>query len=170
MKPPVLLKTILDICFFLLICSLFSPLELLIHFQMNDSPLPIELNNRLITTFNYNTIILLIINYSITIIYVYIVYLLRKLVRSFFKNAYFTRLQISLFRLIGQLIILATISEFIMSLYTTLVLDKRIGFNFSIDGSHNNLFYTLAIGLFFIYLGKLFNKSKSLQEENELTV
>ena len=170
MKPPVLLKTILDICFFLLICSLFSPLTVILYSLIGESPLPIELNNRLITTFNYSTIILLIINYSIAIIYVYIIYLLRKLVRSFFKNAYFTRLQISLFRLTGQLIILATIFEFIVNFYTTVVLDKRIGLSFSIDGSHNNLFYTLAIGLFFIYLGKLFNKSNSLQEENELTI
>lgn len=170
MKPPILLKTILDILFFILILSVSAPMIIFLALIFTEKPMPVEINNILVEDFNFTTISLISVSYLLAILSVYIIYLLRKLVRSFFKLKFYTRLQISLFNLIGQLIILAAISKVIINFFSSLILESKIRTNFKVDTSFDNLFFVLAMGLFFIYMSKLFENARKIKEENELTI
>lgn len=170
MKPPIILKTILDICFFLLLLGLLSPLLATLISLVLDTPLPLEINDRVEETFSLWTVLLFIADFLVSALSVYVIYLIRKLVRSFFSNRFFTRLQVSMFKLIGQLIIASTLAKLLINIFSILVLEGEGRMNISVESTLDNLLFILAIGLFFIYLGKLFENARSLKEENELTV
>jgi len=170
MRPPVLLKTILDICFILLIISYGSLIFTYLGMLFFDFQFPIEINNNITTEFTWKTTMIVLANVIVSGISIYIIYLLRKLIRSFFKEEIFSRLQISLFNLIGQLIVLCTIAQFLIDFFANLILENRAKLSFTLDSAFDSSLFILALGLFFIYLGKLFSKSRELKQENELTV
>ena len=170
MKPPILLKSILDITFILLIFSFAGLILTYLGMLFFDFTFPIEINDHVAEEFTWKTIIIILANVIVSGISIYIIYLLRKLIRSFFKEEIFSRLQISLFNLIGQLIIFCTIAQFFIDFFANLILESRAKLGFTIDSAFDSSLFILALGLFFIYLGKLFAKSRELQEENELTV
>jgi len=170
MKPPLLLKLILDICFIFLIISFGSLIFIYLEMLFFNFQFPIEINNRVIQEFTWKTTLIILGNVIISGISIYIIYLLRKLIRSFFKEEIFSRLQISLFNLIGQLIIICTIAQFFLDFFANLLLESRLKLSFSIDSAFDSSLFILALGLFFIYLGKLFSRSRELKQENELTV
>ena len=170
MKPPVLLKTILDICFILLIISYGSLIFTYLGMLFFDFQFPVEINNHVAEELTMKTTIIILANVIVSGITIYIIYLLRKLIRSFFKEEIFSRLQIALFNLIGQLIISCTIAQFIIDFFANLILENIAKLSFTIDSAFDSSLFVLALGLFFIYLGKLFSKSRELKQENELTV
>ena len=170
MKSPQLLKLTIDICFILLVIDLFSTLSTYIIFLITGHTFPVFINDREIKNFTFQSISIIIANVAVAVIGTYAIYLLRKLVRSFFKNKYFTSLQISLFKKIGQLIVFSTLLQFAVNFFSVLILEGRAKIGFSVESSYYNIFFIFSIGLFFIYLSKLFEKSRSLQEENDLTV
>lgn len=168
-KPPILLKTILDILFFLLIVSYSGMILYLIFQTLTDLPLDLTVNGNEITELSPAIILILAIKILISAIFIYIIYLLRKVVRSFFKRKLFTLLQITSLNLIGQLIIIFSLTEVLIDFFLDIILNKaRIGI--SVENSFDSMWFTLALGLFLILLSKSFRYAKSLQEENELTV
>lgn len=106
----------------------------------------------------------------VSAIFIYIVYVLRKVVRSFFKRKLFVPIQISGLKIIGNLIIIATITEVAIDFLLRLFLEQKTNIGIDLKPSFNSLWFTLALGLFFILLSKSFGYAKGLQEENELTV
>jgi hypothetical protein len=168
-KPPILLKTILDILFFLLIVTFLGMILYLLLQTMTDIPLDLSINGNKITELSPPIIFILAIKILISGIFIYIIYLLRKVVRSFFKRKLFTPLQITSLNLIGQLIIIFSLTEVLTDFFLDLSLDKaRIGV--SVENSFDSIWFTLALGLFFILLSKSFRYAKALKEENDLTV
>ncbi len=168
-KPAILLKTILDILFFLLIVSYSGMILYLIYQTLTDVPLDLKVNGNEITELSPAIIFILAIKILISAIFIYIIYLLRKVVRSFFKRKLFTPLQITSLNLIGQLIIIFSLTEVLTDFFLSLSLNKaRIGI--SVENSFDSIWFTLALGLFFILLSKSFRYATGLQEENELTV
>ncbi len=101
---------------------------------------------------------------------IYTIYLLRQLIRNFFKGILYTRYQIATLNLIGQLILLTTIASLVIELISDILLDETARMNMHIDFSFGSFWFILAIGLFFIYLSKIFKNAKNLKEDNELTV
>lgn len=97
---------------------------------------------------------------------IYVVYILRKLVISLNTGRLFTKFQSAGFNLIGQIIIwlvlISSISEFILKL----TLNSR----FEVKASFPDFWLFLALGSFFIVLGRVFEKARLIREENELTV
>ena len=170
MKPPLALKTILDILFILLILSVTAPLIIFVAMLFTENPIPIEVNNMEIRDFKFSTITLITISFLLSLLSIYIIYLLRKLVRTFFKLKFYTRLQVSLFNLIGQLIILTAILKIVVNFFSSLILEGKTSVGFTVDTSFDNLLFILAIGLFFIYMSKLLDNARIMKEENELTV
>ncbi|CAM4183544.1 DUF2975 domain-containing protein [Gillisia limnaea] len=168
-KPPILLKTILDILFFLLILTYSGMILYLIFQTLTDLPLDLTINGNEIRELSPAIIFILTIKILISAIFIYIIFLLRKVLRSFFKRKLFTPLQISGLNLIGQLIIIFSLVEVMIDFFLSLTLNKaRIGI--SVENSFDSIWFTLALGLFFILLSKSFSYAKSLQEENDLTV
>ena len=170
MKPPILLKTILDILLILLVLSVSTTFILFIISLFTNSSMPMEVNNRSVETLNASTITLISISFLFSILSVYIIFLLRKLIRSFFKLKFYTRLQVSLFNLIGQLIIVTAIGRTILNFFSLLLLEGKAKLGIEVDTSFDNLLFILAIGLFFIYMSKIFENARTMKEENELTV
>lgn len=169
-KPPILLKTILDILFLLLIFAYSGMILYLIFQTLTDLPLDLTINGNEITEFSPSIIFILTIKILISAIFIYIIFLLRKVVRSFFKRKLFTPLQITSLNLIGQLTIIFSLAEVLIDFFLSLALDNRARIGISVENSFDSIWFTLALGLFFILLSKSFRYAKSLQEENDLTV
>jgi hypothetical protein len=171
MKPSILLKTILDICLYFLVISLIiSVFFFVIQLITGENLTPININGTKILEFNTSSSVLIIIEMLIASMFIYTIYILRKLIRNFFKGKLFTTFQIASLRLIGQLIILITIFQGIVNFITPLIINGEGRIGIEIDFTFGSFWFILAIGLFFIFLSKVFENAKKLKEENELTV
>jgi len=170
MKPPILLKGVLDFCF---VCLIFIySMTLISGFAMifTRPGIPIEINGKTVEDLTPAAIVFLIGSLLTSGIFVYVVFLLRKLVRNFFKNKFFTRLQVSLFNLIGQLIIVNSVAQAILDFLANLFLSEEFRVELEFATTYDSFFFKLAIGLFFMYLARLFDNARKLREESELTV
>ena len=169
MKPSVLLKTILDICFFLLLISFFSALFITaMTAALGNDFIPMELNSHIISEFTPVSLIVMVAELAIGGLLVYTIYVLRKLVRNFFKGKLYTRYQIASLNLIGQLIIIIILGQGVIDFITRIYFESQVGIH--IGFSLTSFWFILAIGLFFIYLSKVFDNARLLKEDNELTV
>lgn len=169
-RPPILLKTILDILFWILLIKLIISFGLTLVTVFTDTPqalTPEEYGSMESTTATFTALSIKLI---LSGIFVYIVYILRKIVRSFFRRKLFTPVQISGLNLAGQLIILVSLGEaaldFFVRLYTTN--NARIGLQ--VEESFGSFWFSLALGMFFILLSKSFRYAKTLKEEQDLTI
>ncbi|MFO8146631.1 MAG: DUF2975 domain-containing protein [Gillisia sp.] len=171
-KPPILLKTILDILYILLIISIISSLILFILSLMFSEKIPfsVKINEYEIEEFSNAIILGISLEFIISGIFIYIIYILRKVVRSFFKRKLFTPLQISGLKLIGQLIIIGGLAEMVLAFVMKLIIENKATVGINIDSSFDSLWFQLALGLFFILLSKSFSFAGKLQDENDLTV
>lgn len=148
MKPLFLLKTILDLVFFFGVLGLSAPFLSLL-FSLTGYLIPIEINGTTVNTFNFTTIGLITVNYLVSIFSVYIIYLIRKPVRSFFKNKFFTKEQISLFNITGKWIIVCSLAQIFINFFSTAILEGKARIGLSIGLIFGNLLFVIAIGLFF---------------------
>lgn len=169
-KPPIFLKTLLDLIFWytllgLIIRAIFTGL-----YYFDNVPINLRVNGIEITEFNIPLAIGLFLKIVITAIFIYIIYLLQMVVRSFNKRKLFTSLQISGLRLIGQLILVATLLEMAVNVFLKLLFQETTRAGDEIMDSFHPLWFLLAIGLFFILLSRSFSYASGLQRENDLTV
>ena len=169
-KPPFLLKTILDIAFWLLIVGLFGSIAFTVAFYFDRLPVNLSINESEITEFTTPIILGIICKIVIAILFIYIVYLLRKVVTSFYKNKLFTPLQITGLKLIGQLIIITSVADLALDFLLASFIEQKAHVGVEMDTSFNSFWFTLALGLFFILLSGAFNYAAGIQKENELTV
>lgn len=170
MKPPALLKNIIDYCFICLAVIYGLTLISAILMMFTDPGLPIEVNDKIVEDLTPTVIVFILGSLLTSGIFVYVVFLFRKLVRSFFNGKFFTRLQVSLFNLIGQLIILNSIAELILDFLANIFLNFQAKVEVEIGTSYDSFFFKLVMGLFLLYLARLFDNAKQLREESELTV
>lgn len=171
MKQPILLKTILDICFILLALSFFSAVGIfIIALITNPDFYPIHVHDRVLSEFTPATIIFIIAELIIGGLVLYTVYILRKLIRSFLKGKLYTRFQIATLNLVGQLILVITLGQAFTTFMGKILIEIKAEVALGVDFSFGSFWFILAIGLFFIYLSKIFENAKKLKEENELTV
>lgn len=170
-KPPVLLKTILDICYFLLLISFLGSIVLLVwQASVEDPFFTFKIQEQVVTEFNFQVWTLIAFQMVWAGIFIYVINLFKKLIRSFFKPQLFTEFQISRLNLIGKLIILTSIGEAVVDFLSNLILAEKARLTFSIEGNFGSFWFTLGLGLFFVLLSKAFQNARSLREENDLTV
>ena len=171
MKPPILLKTILDIAFYLFAISIVAALLFLVAGIYNGTSLiPLHINGKEVTDFTNITVGLLISQFLVAVLILYTIYLLRKLIRNFFKGKLFTTFQIASLKVIGQLIIVAILAQALLDFIGRIYLQKKGSLGIGFDLNYGSFWFVLSIGLFFIFLSKVFQNAKDLKEENELTV
>lgn len=171
MKQPILLKTILDICFILLALTFFAAVVIyIIMFIVSPDKFSIQVNDRIISELTPTTVILLTAELVIGGLILYTVYILRKLVRSFLKGKFFTSFQIAALNLVGQLIVIITLAQGFTDFLGKLLVEAKAHVAIGMDLSFGSFWFILAIGLFFMYLSKIFKNAKFLKEENELTI
>ena len=171
MKPPVLLKTILDICFIFSAFSLIAVLLGLIIGLLAGSDISFISTEKIPENMNefalWGLIILELIK---TGAYIYGLYVLRKLIRSFFRNKLYTKLQIASLNLSGRLICLSVILGAVSEFLKKMILANRITLNFGMEFSFSSFWIILAFGIFLIFLAKVFQNARQLKKENELTI
>ncbi len=97
---------------------------------------------------------------------VWIIHLLRRIVQSLEKGILFTRFQIAGFNLIGQLIVWITVLKAVAEFILKIIFNSRL----EIGISFSYFWLYIALGSFFIVLGKIFERAKIIREENDLTV
>lgn len=171
MKQPVLLKTILDICFFLLIIKLASAVIgtgfLLIS---KEIPIPIIVNGEAITQISTFLTTYLLGEIIIAGLSVYAIFKLRKLIRNFFKGKLYTLFQIHSLRLIGRLILIITLLTTVLEFGAALLISEQLRIGLKMDSTFGSFWFVLALGLFFMYLATIFEQARILKEDNELTI
>ncbi len=171
MKQPVLLKTILDICLILLALTFFSAVIIfIITLSHGESFYPITVNGNILTEITPSSIFLISAELVIGGLILYTVFILRKLIRNFLKGKLYTSFQIATLNLVGKLIIIITLAKGIIGFLGKVLIESRVGVELGMELSFGSFWFILAIGLFFIYLSKIFQNAKILKEENELTV
>lgn len=171
MKPPIILKTILDICLFFSAISLITSISFFIlELYSGEDFTEISVNGIEITELSTSIIILILGEFLVAALFIYTIYILRKLIRNFFKGKLFTVYQIASLKLIGYLIILSTLCQGIINFLAPILLTQRAEFRVELDLKFGSFWFILAIGLFFTFLSKVFENAKNLKEENELTV
>jgi hypothetical protein len=85
---------------------------------------------------------------------------------SLISKSLFTDLQIASFKLIGQLIITLTIVDSISSFVFEAIFKNHLEIRFVFF----DFWFSISLGLFFVFLSNIFQKAKYYKEENELTV
>ena len=98
--------------------------------------------------------------------WIYILKLIRKLMDSLMTGLLFTRFQIAAFKFIGQLLILFTILDSIITFIFTIIFKQNIEINLTFS----DFWLLIAIGLFLIFLSKIFERGRVYKEENQLTI
>lgn len=169
-KPPVLLKTILDVAFWLLIFGLIGGIAVTAFYYFRELPSNLSINGFEITEFTTPIIFGIFCKIIISALIIYVVYLLRKVVRSFYKKELFTSLQITGLKLIGQLIIITTIADLVLDFLLGVFIERNGRVSMEIDASFSSFWFMLALGLFFVLLSGAFKYAAGIQKENELTV
>ncbi len=169
-KPPILLKTLLDVIFWFTLIGLFIRVIFTILYYFSAVPVNLSVNGHEITEFNTHLVIGLFFKVLISGLFIYIIFLLRKVVRSFFKRKLFTPLQISGLKLIGQLIVITTLAELAVNFVLRRMFEQNHKGGEDMIDSFHSPWFLLAVGLFFILLSRSFEYAQSLQQENELTV
>ena len=171
MKPPLFLKRVLDLClFFILFTLLVSIAASIINAVSQEDLVPVIINGERIEIYTTSVIIVILLGILKSCLFIFIVYVLRNLIKSFFKDTLFTRFQINALNITGQLIILATFFTPLINFISNLILKSKARISFEVELSMNSFWFTLAIGLFFILLSRVFQQAKNIKEENELTV
>lgn len=167
---PIILKSILDILLIWLIIIMVVTFFLSIYLIfIQEVKFPFTLFEYEITEWTTVPIILVVLQFLLYIGFIYTIYLFRKLVRLFFKNKLFTRLQIASLNLIGQLILWLSILQVIFDFFARMFLESKVGISTGI-AFFDSFWFIICIGMFFIYLSQIFDNARILKEENDLTV
>jgi hypothetical protein len=93
------------------------------------------------------------------------VYHLKKSMKDLVHGAYFSKTVIKSFKNLGVLLVVMSIIE----LVAVLVLGILINSELLIRLDSSNLFY-FVLGLFFMFLSEVFQKGRTMKEENDLTI
>lgn len=169
-KPPVVLKGILEIMFIILmigvVAGAFTTIYLLI-FQKEE--ISFEVLNYTIEYLDPLTVSLIIYQVVLKVLFAYLIYLFRNLIRDFTKANFYGLSQIRILRRIGRLIIELSIGKALLGFLAGLILGVSARVNIEVEFL-DSFWFTLALGLFFVYLSKIFENAKALREENELTI
>lgn len=81
------------------------------------------------------------------------------------KDDFFTPILVSDFKKIGVLFIACSLGELVASLITRLIVNSQ--FNLKLNTS---IVLFFIMGLFFMFLSEVFEKARTLQQENDLTI
>ncbi|WP_309614462.1 DUF2975 domain-containing protein [Flavobacterium sp.] len=170
MKKLQILKNLLDLFWLLSMISLLAILlfvPFLLTGNIGDYPVKIKGQEILSTDFFSKTVIL--VNVVSGILFIYSVYLLRKVVNHFQRRDIFNEEVIRYFNLIGKLIIASSlISNVSLSVFNAV---KRNHIGLSLDfGGYDSFILSICLGLFFMVISEVFKIAKNIKEENELTI
>jgi uncharacterized protein YacL len=169
MKSSVLLRNIISLSYYLSCIFWVLVLGFLLFVLFSDSNSVLEIfknSNEFSVTSIPALISILIFSLLSFAVWIYILQLIRNLMDSLISKSLFTDLQIASFKLIGQLIITLTIVDSISSFVFETIFKNHLEIRFVFF----DFWFSISLGLFFVFLSNIFQKAKYYKEENELTV
>lgn len=145
-------------------------LALLAIFNNDDWGVPIKVNGVEVELIDWKSNLVLILLLASFYLLVAMLYYFRKVLALFSKKDFFNLEVAKNFNKMGLLIIISAFlngtSDFANKMFSALNGKKSLNFEI---GDHPFL-YLLALGMFCLVLGEVFETARSMKEENELTV
>ncbi len=165
-----ILKAIVD--FIWIVSMLFIPFIIIaipllfiknevLEFTAKISGVALEL-----TTINILVKVLVAISTISFLLILYSIYLFRKILTYFLRLKIFDDFVILYFKRIGNLLVLSGFLSILVSFIFRLYYQQKI----SIEISINSHVVIICLGLFFMVLSEIFKISKTMKDENDLTV
>ena len=165
-----ILKTILDIFWWSALIFL-TGLILFLPFYLFDSEMDItvKIKGQEIESQTVFSKVIVFVNVIGSLLFLYSIYLLRKVVNLFKKREVFNDEVVRLFNLIGKLIVASSIiGSFSIFMYNMI---ERNHLGLSLDfGSYDSFLISVSLGLFFMVISEVFKIAKNMKEENDLTI
>ncbi len=170
MKNLNLIKALLDLFLFFAVLGLITALILLPFFYTSSEwTLPITIKGQELDSVSTMAKVVVTLSVVGNIVFVYAIFLLRKILISFQKHQIFVDSVIRNFFRIGYLIIgyglMSTVPPFIYNIAE----QSKIGIEMNGSG-FDSLTLTISLGLLFIVIGEIFKHAKMLREESDLIV
>lgn len=131
----------------------------LISVSYSDNPLPEQISSAVF-------LIIVVLLQLASLFY------LRKFIYDIHPQNLFSLKQIDWLDKIGKLVIISTIIDVVPGFILRMIFEYKISISFMGETTnlYYNSFYMMIIGLFFVFLSKLFRIAKNLKEDNELTI
>lgn len=169
MKTAKTLKNLIDFFFIITVLSLGMYLFTLIYVGYKTIDIPSGMD----TVSDYfglrGTSLLLSFLYTVVfILFTIAIHFLRKSIRPLINKDYFSIHVISSFKKSGQLLTLSGIGMIIIYVTKKLLLKKELWIG--IDDSILGFLFLIIIGLFLRLFSTVFTDTKTLKEENDLTI
>lgn len=166
MKKLNLLKQIIDVVW--IISMPMIPILLFFIpaiFFIDNIDINLKINGNEIYILDIYTKIFFIIYAIVCLLYIYAIFLFKKIIQKFIKVTIFNNEVIYLLNKLGKILILAALVLIVTTFMYELTYNK-IEINLGIS---NNII-TLCLGLFFMVLSEIFKLSKEIEQENKLTI
>lgn len=165
-----ILKSVLDFFwFFSLIGAIGIIIFLPFYLFSPGMDIAVKIKGQEIPNQNAFTKGIVFINVISALIFLYSVYLLRKVVGLFQKREIFKTEVVRLFNLIGKLIVISSIMSNVSVFVYNMVERNHMGI--SIDfGSYDSFLISVSIGLFFMVISEVFKIAMNIKEESELII
>jgi len=171
MKQLNILKAILDLFwFFTLIAAIGIVVFLPFYSFSSEVDIPIKIKGQEIATNTLFSKIVVFVNVLSGLLFLYSIYLLRKVVGLFQKKEIFNDKVVHLFKIIGQSIIASSLISNV-SLFVYKFIENEDRADLVLDlGSYDSFLISISLGLFFMVISVIFKIAKNIKEENELTI
>lgn len=165
-----ILKTLIDLAFFLSIIGLFGAVIFATMFAFDsEGGIPIKLQGQELTSDIPEAKIVIGFAAISYLLFVYALFLLRKVIGFFKKRDLFNVQNIRYFNTIGVCLILSTLLAEVPFFIFNMIQRNHLGLQME-DGGFDTPLLSIALGLFFMVLSEAFKIAKGFKEENELTV
>lgn len=174
MKPPILLKNILDIAFYLLIA--LATLFVIVGIVAVINPEAEFIRTATVSGGKISDFSVSAITFSLLWASAYItafiiaIYHLRLLVSNFLTGKIFTELQVKYLNRIGILVILTSIANLLFPILKGIFSTEKLRINLGISADFGSFWFSFALGLFFIFLSEVFEKARLLKEDQDYTI
>ncbi len=165
-----ILKAILDLVwFFSLVGAIGVLIFLPFYLFESEIDIPIKIKGQVIATNDSLSKIIVFVNIVSGLLFLYSIYLLRKVVGLFQKREIFNDQVIHLFNRIGQLVIASTLISNVSLFIYKFVVKDHVGLSLDL-GSYDSFLISISLGLFFMVISVVFKIATKMKEENELTI
>jgi len=169
MKSLNVLKSLIDLFLFFSILGGLAILVILPIKLINPSlDVPISIKGGEIAGSDWLSVLVILLLGTGTLLFIYAIVVLRKVIKLFMRNEIFTNGVIVHFRTIGKCIIASALLTSLPMFFYNLITEVSLGIEFT--GGFDSLLLSVSLGLLFIAIGEIFQKAKNIKEENELTV
>ena len=170
MKKLQILKTLVDLFWFfsiiaIITMTLFIPY---MFFSKEVIDIPIEINGEKVLVNDLSTKFLLLVAVISYFLFAYGIFLFRKVLLLFQKRIIFSDEIIILLDKVGKSFLLSSILTVCALLFYKLT--HKLDVSIEFGGGFSSFLFTASLGLFFMVLSEVFKISKTMKEENELTI